>query len=81
MKSIKILCTDPTKTLTFDQYYDGLPVKKSRSDKSYSGQWTTPWELCHVDDCTSFKIKDDINIIRHISKKRFSIPRMDICHS
>ena len=68
---MKILCTNPTKTLTFGNTYIGIPVNKGDSDGSYNGRWTRAWTECPTSECTSYKIQDDLDITRYVSKKRF----------
>lgn len=68
-----ITCIKPTKTTTKGNLYLGISVRKSKPTNDYNGQWTTNWEDCKIKECTSFKIQDDINIIRYLSRKRFKI--------
>ena len=68
-----LICIKPTKTLTKGDMYTGIPVRKSKPNDDYNGRWCTNWEECEAEECTSFKVKDDVDIIRHISKKRFTI--------
>jgi hypothetical protein len=73
MKHLKVICRKPTKTLTRAKIYKGLPYRKSKSDGSYNGRWTTSWEQCTVNQATSIRVLDDVGILRYISKKRFLI--------
>lgn len=73
MKTITVLlCKNPTKTLTKDKTYTGIPVKKDEHP-FYNTQYGRQWEECKLEQCTSFKISDDIGITRYISKKRFKV--------
>lgn len=72
MEANKIICLKPTKTLTKNKEYLGAPVRKTDSDGSYNGAWTTSWMDCDITTCTSFRVQDDLNITRYISNKRFS---------
>lgn len=73
MESISLKCIKPTKTLIKDKLYICDPVKKDKADGSYNGQWTTSWMYCSLDECTSFKVQDSLDIIRYVSKKRFKL--------
>jgi hypothetical protein len=66
-------CIKPTKTLTLDMTYDLVGVCKGREDGSYNGQWTRQWEVCEHKIATSYRVKDDVGIIRYISRKRFAV--------
>ena len=68
-----MICIKPTKTLTKNKEYFGTPVKKERGSYSYNSAYTGKWKECSEEQCTSYKVEDDIGIDRYISKKRFKL--------
>jgi hypothetical protein len=68
---IEATCFEPTKTLTKNKVYKGIPVRKNKPDGSFNGSWTTKWKSCTQKQSTSYKVIDDVGIVRYISKKRF----------
>lgn len=68
---IEVICIKGYKTLPEGEY-KGQCVRKEGSDGSYNGSWTTKWEYCSWDECTSIEIANSMGVTRRYSKKNFT---------
>ena len=73
VEKLELRCVNPTKTITKWKTYTGYPAKKGDDDGSYNGMWTRGWEYCESSKATSYKVVDDIGIVRYFAKRRFEI--------
>lgn len=68
-----INCVKAYKTLELGIHNATCVKKEKPLAISYNSSYTTKWEECTWEECTSLAIKDGADVIRYYSRKNFKL--------